>query len=117
MGAGTKYLMAGSQAWKAQAEKAHAEKVKGELSALAATARLLLHQKDGPTFESVVPGYQGAMDRHDAVEKRYLGDALVEAATNPAFEPPPPPPSPRSPWVCDLHRHCDPVLSPRERPF
>ena len=33
---GVKYLMAGSQAWKSQAEK-----VKGELSAVAATARLL----------------------------------------------------------------------------
>ena len=37
-----KYLMAESQAWKAQAEK-----VKGELSAVAATARLLLGPKEG----------------------------------------------------------------------
>ena len=37
VGAGTRYLMAGSQAWKAQAGKA-----KGEPSAVAATARLLL---------------------------------------------------------------------------
>ena len=37
VGAGTRYLMAGSQAWKAEAEKA-----KGEPSAVAATARLLL---------------------------------------------------------------------------
>ena len=47
--------------------------------------------KDGPTFESVVPGYQAALDSHEAVERRYPGDALVEAATNPAFEPPSPP--------------------------
>ena len=75
--------------------------MKGELSAAPATARLRLHQKDGRTFESVVPGYQGAMDSHDAVQKRYPGDALMEAATNPAFEPPAPPtlPAPRSPWV------------------
>ena len=78
--------MAGSKAWKAQAER-----VKGELSAVASTARLLLHQKDGPTSESVVPGYQAALDSHEAVERRYPGDALVEAATNPAFEPPQPP--------------------------
>ena len=37
-----KYLMAGSQARKSQVEK-----VKGELSAVAATARLLLGQKEG----------------------------------------------------------------------
>ena len=83
--------MAGSQASKAQAQK-----VKRELSAVATTARLLLHQKDGPTFELVVSGYQGAMDSHDAVERRYLGDALVENATTPAFEPSPQPPHP---WV------------------
>ena len=111
--AGTKYLMATNQAWKAQAEK-----VKGEVLPVAATARLLIHHKDGPTFESVVPGYQGAMDSHDAVEKRYPGDALVKAATNLAFEPLyPSPPAPRSPWVWDLHRHYDPVVSPCERPF
>ena len=62
--------------------------MKGELSAVANTAHLLLHQKDGPTFESVVAGYQAALDSHEAVERRYPGDALVEAATNPAFEPP-----------------------------
>ena len=98
-GGGTRYLMAGSQAWKAQAEKA-----KGELSTVAATARLLLSQIDGPTFESVVLGSQAAYDSHDDVEGRYPGDALVEAATNPGFQPPPPPPpppppAPRSPWV------------------
>ena len=85
---GVKYLMAGSQASKSQAEK-----VKGELSAVAATARLLLGQKEGGgglSFESVVPGYKAALDSHDAVEKRYPGDALVEAATNPAFKPPTP---------------------------
>ena len=81
--------MAGSQAWKAQATKA-----KGELSAVAATVRLLLSQRDGPTFESVVPGFQAALDSHDDVERRYPGGALVEAATNPAFEPPPQPPQP-----------------------
>ena len=81
------YLMAGSQAWKAQATKA-----KGELSALAATARVLLSERDGPTLESVVPGFQAALDNHDDVERRYLRDAVVEAATNPAFQPPPPPP-------------------------
>ena len=81
-----KYLMAGSQAWKSQAEK-----VKGELSAVAATARLLLGQKEGGlSFEAVVPGYKAALDSHDTVEKRYPGDALVEAATNPAFKPPTP---------------------------
>ena len=81
-----KYLMAGSQAWKSQAEK-----VKGELSAVAATARLLLGQKEsGLSFQPVVPGYKAALDSHDAVEKRYPGDALVEAATNPAFKPPTP---------------------------
>ena len=95
VGAGTKYLMAGSQAWKAQAQK-----VKGELSAVAATACLLLHQKDGPTFELVVPGYQASLDSHDAVERRYPGDALVEAATNPGLRAPP---APRSSWVWDLH--------------
>ena len=78
--------MAASQAWKAQADK-----VKGELSALASTARLLLRLKDGPKFEDVVPGYQAALDSYEAVERRYPGDALVEAATNPAFEPPLPP--------------------------
>ena len=83
---GVKYLMAGSQAWKSQAEK-----VKGELSAVAASARLLLGQKEGGlSFESVVPGYKAALDSHDAVEKRYPGDALLEAATNPAFKPPTP---------------------------
>ena len=83
---GVKYLMARSQAWKSQAEK-----VKGELSAVAATAPLLLGQKEGGlSFESVVPGYKAALDSHDAVEKRYPGDALVEAATNPAFKPPTP---------------------------
>ena len=82
-----KYLMAGSQAWKSQVEK-----VKGELSAVAATARPLLGQKEGGlSFESVVPGYKTALDSHDAVEKRYLGDALVEAATNLAFKPTTPP--------------------------
>ena len=82
-----KYLMAGSQGWKSQAEQ-----VKGELSAVAATARLLLGQKEGGlSFESVVPGYKTALDNHDAVEKRYPGDALVQAATNPAFKPPTPP--------------------------
>ena len=30
--------------------------MKGELSAVASTARLLLHQREGPTFELVVPG-------------------------------------------------------------
>ena len=83
---GVKYLMAGSQAWKSQVEK-----VKGELSAVAATARLLLSQKEGGlSFESVVPGYKAALDSHDTVEKRHPGDALVEAATNPAFKPPTP---------------------------
>ena len=52
VGVGTKYLMAGSEAWRAQAER-----VKGELSAVASTARLMLHKKDGPTFQSVVLGY------------------------------------------------------------
>ena len=65
--------------------------MKGALSALASNAHLLLHQREGPTFESVVPGYQAALDSHEALERRYLGDALVEAATNPAFEPPRPP--------------------------
>ena len=78
--------MAGSQA-----RKAKAEKTKGELSVVAATTRLLLSRKDGPTFESVVPGFQDALDSHDAVEGQYPGDALVEAATNPGFQPPPPP--------------------------
>ena len=81
---------------------------------MTSTERLLLHKKDGPTFDLVVPGYQGAMESHDAVERRYPGDALVEAATNPALEPPPPPspalPAPRSPRVWDLHKHCDPVV-------
>ena len=105
--------MVGSQAWKAQAEKAE-----GELSAVAATARLPLSQRDGPTFESVIPGFQAALDNHDNVERRYPVDALVEAATQPAFEPPPPaPPAPRSLWVWDLHRHCVPVVSPCERPL
>ena len=87
MSNGVKYLMAGSQAWKSQAEK-----VKGERPAVAATARLLLgqHQGGGLSFESVVPGYKAALDSHDAVEKRYPGDVLVEAATNPAFKPPTP---------------------------
>ena len=44
----------------------------------------------GLSFESVVPGYKAALDSHDAVGKRYPGDALVEAATNPAFKPPMP---------------------------
>ena len=87
MSDGLKYPMAGSQAWKSQAEK-----VKGELSAVAATARLLLGQQEGGlSFESVVPGYQTALVSHDAVEKRYPLQALVEAATNPAFKPPTPP--------------------------
>ena len=59
--------------------------MKGDLSAVAATASLLLHQKDGLTFESVVPGCQAALHTHDAVERRYAGDALVEATTNLAF--------------------------------
>ena len=92
VGAGTRYSMAWSRAWKAKATKA-----KGELSAVAATARLLLSQRDGPTFESVVLGFQGALDSHDDVERRYPGDAPVEAATNPAFEPPPPPQPPQPP--------------------
>ena len=79
----------GVRSTKSHAWKAKAEKVKGQLSSVAATARLLLHQEDGPTFESLVPGYQAAMDSHDAVERRW--DALVEAATDPAFEPHPPP--------------------------
>ena len=59
---------------------------------MAATARLLLGQAEGGlSFESVVPGYQTALDSHAAVERPYPGDALVEAGTNPAFEPPPPP--------------------------
>ena len=84
---GVKYLMAGSQAWNPQADK-----VKGEFSAVAATARLLLgqHQGGGLSFDSVVPGYKAALHSHDAVEKRYPGDALLEAATNPAFKPPMP---------------------------
>ena len=66
MSNGVKDLMAGSQAWKAQAEK-----VKGELSAVAANTRLLLGQKEGGlSFESVVPGYKTALDTHDAVERR-----------------------------------------------
>ena len=105
--------MAGSHAWKAQATKA-----KGELSAVADAARLLLSQRDSPTFESVVPGFQAALGSHDDVERWYPGDALVEAATNPAFKlPPPAPPVPRSPWVWDLHGHCVPVVSPCERPL
>ena len=65
--------------------------MKGELSVVATTARLLLGQKEGGlSFESVVPGYKAALDGHDAVEKRCPGDALVEAATNPAFKPPTP---------------------------
>ena len=67
--------------------------MKGELSAAAATARLPLGQKEGGgglSFESMVPGYKAALESHDAVEKRYPGDALVEAATNPAFKPPTP---------------------------
>ena len=62
VGVDTKYFMAGSQAWKARAEK-----MKGELSTVVSTARLLLHQREGPTFESVVPGYQAALDSHEAV--------------------------------------------------
>ena len=82
---------------------------------MAATARLLLGQKKGGlSFESVVPGYKTALDSHDAVERRYPGDALVEAATNPAFDPPP---APRGSGLSELHRHCKPVLSPCERPF
>ena len=58
---------------------------------MAATARLLLGQKEGGlSFDSVVPAYKAALDSLDAVEKRYPGDALVEAATNPAFKPPTP---------------------------
>ena len=84
---GVKYLMAGSQAWKSLAEK-----VRGELSAVAATARPLLGQKEGGglSFELVVPGYKTALHSHEAVEKRYPGDALVEAATSPALLPPAP---------------------------
>ena len=89
VGAGRTYLMAGNRAWKAQATKA-----KGELSAVAATAHLLLSQRDGPTFESVVPGFQAALDSHDDVERRYPWDALMEAANNPAFELPAQPPWP-----------------------
>ena len=84
--------MVGSQAWKTQAKK-----VKGEVSSVAATARLLPQQKDGPTFESVVPGYQGAMDSHDVVEKRYPGDALVEPPLTQPLSPPPPPQPPQPP--------------------
>ena len=65
--------------------------MKRDLSAVASMARLLLHQRDGPIFESVVLGYQAALDSHKAVERRYPGDALMEAATNPAFEHPRPP--------------------------
>ena len=57
----------------------------GQLRRLAA---LPLTGREGPTFDSVVPGYQTALDSHEAVERRYPGDALVEVATNPAFEPP-----------------------------
>ena len=89
-GGGTRYVMAGSHALKAQATK-----VKGELSAMAATARLLLSKRDGSTFKSVVLGFQAALDSHDDVQRRYPGHALVESATNPSFElPPQPPPSP-----------------------
>ena len=59
---------------------------------MTATPRLLLGQKEGGlSFELVVLGYKAALDSHDDVEKRYPGDALVEAATNPAFKPPRPP--------------------------
>ena len=44
----------------------------------------------GAVLRVVVPGYKAALDIHDAVEKRYPADALVEAATNPAFKPPTP---------------------------
>ena len=81
---------------------------------MASTVRLLLHQSEGRTLQLVVPGYQGALDNHVIVDRRYPGDDLVEAATNPAFEPLQPP---RSPWVCHRHRHYDPVVSPRERRF
>ena len=72
-------------------------KVKRGLSTVAAAASLLLCKRDGPTFDSVVQGFQAALDSHDDVERRYPGDALLEAATNPAFEPPPSPPSPPQP--------------------
>ena len=52
--------------------------------------RASCQKEGGLSFESVVPGYKATLDSHDAVEKRYPGDALVEAATNPAFKPPTP---------------------------
>ena len=80
-----------------QAFKAHATKMKGELLAVAATARLLLFWRDGRTFESVVPRFQAPLDSHDVVHRRYPGHSLVEATTNPAFQLPPNPPSPPQP--------------------
>ena len=70
---------------------AEADEVKGQLSKVASTARLLLHQWEGPTFESVLPGYQAALDSHEAVKRQFPGIALVQAATNAAFRPPHPP--------------------------
>ena len=58
---------------------------------MASTARLLLHYKDGPAFESVVLRYRVALDSHEAVMGQYPRDALMEAASNLAFEPPSPP--------------------------
>ena len=112
MSDGVNYLMAGSQAWKSRAEK-----VKGELSAVAATVRLLLGQNQGGgglSFDSVAPWYKAALDSHDAVEKRYPGDAMVEAATNPCLQAPH---ARRGPGLWELHWHCKPVVSPCERPF
>ena len=77
-----KYLMAGSEVWRFQAEK-----VKGEPPPRVCC---LARRRGGLSFEAVLPGYKAALDSHDAFEKRYPGDALVEAATNPAFKPPTP---------------------------
>ena len=49
---------------------------------MAATAHLLLGQKEGGlSFESLMPGYQTALDSHDAVERHYPGGALVKQVT------------------------------------
>ena len=81
---------------------------------MAATACLLLGQLEGGLpFESVVPGCKAALESHDAFEKCYPGDILVEAATNPAFKPP----TSSKPQGSGSSIGSKPVVSPCERPF
>ena len=64
--------------------------MKGEFLAVAIIARLLLHYKDGPSFQLVVLGYQAALDSHEAVR----GGTRGTPWWRPPLTRPPSPPEP-----------------------